>query len=469
MAEIGITNLEAGKAGCETLKGAAQNADSMRQTATSAFNELTSFNPDLGSHFISELTSSLNDIYNFLNGNLYSAAELYFQDENVVTPAVPGGISGNHGGSPYDGGGGGNEGGHNGQEVPQSNEPPTVPPTVPSTIPNTQPIPAVDLESINTSSLTEAQLDEINGIVDELIDLANQNNGYLDEVLQSDVNSDKIKELLLKSPYVPQELKAIIKDLDSKIVRQLLEYILKGNSPEIFDLNTLNLGITYTYLDEIAKQHNMSVQDLIGKTENAKILRDELAKFGDVVDLIKGWEELSNEDFQEQLKTFYYGDVSEEFPDQDVTVTRAYVDYLAKACDVGYEEFLNDSSYAETLKEGAIEFGKSATFFKSASFFSDSGLTTTIKSIFDGTNYKVFGMNKDSIDSFKKEIDNVAKENNVSSEKLLSESSYSDIVKDALLKSDSASGVGFIYKESNSSVSQEVAKNVYNTKIENKK
>ena len=46
------------------------------------------------------------------------------------------------------------------------------------------------------------------------------------------------------------------------------------------------------------------------------------------------------------------------------------------------------------------------------------------------------------------------KNKNTTTEKLLSDSSYADTVKDALQKSGSAKGVGSIYKESASSVSE---------------
>ena len=57
-----------------------------------------------------------------------------------------------------------------------------------------------------------------------------------------------------------------------------------------------------------------------------------------IIDLVKGWEDLPPEEFQEQLKSFYLGDVSEEFPNQDIDATRAFVDYLADDCDVDYEQ-----------------------------------------------------------------------------------------------------------------------------------
>lgn len=463
MADIAINSLEDGRSGCSSLNSAAQGVNTARSEA-SGFSVLTHCNPDLGSGFINELNKSLDDIYNFISGNLYRSADGYFQSEPEDT--LPDGPSG---GGVIPGGGGSTT-----PSTSEVTEPPTTPATtspettVPeTTTPDTSPIAAINLEEINTSSLTELQLSSLNGLIDQLIELRNQSkDNYLDSFIETDTNSDLIKQLLLNSPYIPQELKAVIMDLDSSVVRLLLEYILKGNSPEIFDLNTLNLGIIYSCLDDVAKKNNLSLNELINNTKNAKLLRDGLSQFGDVIDLIKGWEELSNEDFQVQLRDFYYGDVSEEFPNHDITVTRNYVDYLAEACDVNYEELLTDESYAETLKEGAVQFGKALTFFKTSAEFSDEGLSKNVYRLFDGSNYKAFGMTKDSVDSFKKEIDSVAQQNGTTSENLLTNSQYADIVKEALLKSESASGVGLIYKNAESSTSQNVAKNLYNTTFE---
>ncbi len=471
---VGIINLEAGQDAANSLKSAASNVLVAKETGLSVLNPLTQVTPDLGSHFINELLASLTDIYNFLNDTLYSSADSYFQPEDGGDDDQGGGGGPSGSGSGSDTSGGDDDDDDDtGTETPVTTPEttPTTKPqeTTPETTPETQPIELVQLEEIDTSALEQLSLDDLYGVIDEVSQLASIGGKTLDEVLQSDEYSDKIKEILLSSPYVSQEFKDIITDLDSSVVRVLLEYILNGNSPEIFDLNTLNLGIVYSILEETAQEYGILINELISNPKYTSILKDKLSSFGNVIDLIKGWEDLSNEDFQVQLRAFYYGDVSEEFPDEDVSVTRAYVDYLAEACDVYYEDLLNDSSYAETLKEGAIQFGKSLSFFQATSFFSDEGIRENVSGMFDGSNYKAYGMTEESVESFRKEIDSLAQANNTTAEKLLSNSQYADAVKDSLLSSDSASGVGMIYKDQDASVSQNVAKNLYNTSFEKSK
>lgn len=441
---IQINSLEQGRDACNTLKSATQKIDVARQSASSSFAALSQINPDLGSNFISELKNSLDDIFTYLNGKV-PKVENYFKNEDTNNNSN----NNNNRGGNYGGGG--------------------VAP-VPDTIPEEETaVAAVNLSDINTTPLTESQLSDLNGLVDEIIELTKQKNSALDTFVETDVNSDLIKEMLLASPHVPEEFKAVIKDLDSSAVRLLLESILKGSIPEIFELNTLNLGVTLTYLADIADQNGITIQDLLENEKYSSLLKSSLTEFDDVVELIKGWEDQTPEEFQKQMKQFYFGDVSTEFPDQDILVTRTFVDYLADASNAYYEDLLDDTSYASVLKDGALELGKALTFFNATSFFTDQGMKENMTSLLYGSNYEAFGMTKDNVESFKKEIDSAAKEKNVSVNDYLTDSKYADDVKEVLLNSKSAEDVGLIYKKVDSSISQKVSKNLYETKYEKSK
>ena len=443
---IQINSLEQGQDACNRLKSATQKIDVARQSASSSFAALSQINPDLGSNFISELKNSLDDIFTYLNGKV-PKAENYFKNEDSNNNGNNKGGNNNRGGN-YGGGG--------------------IDP-VPDTTPEETAVAAVNLSDINTTPLTESQLSDLNGLVDEIIELTKQKNSALDTFVETDVNSDLIKQMLLESPHVPEEFKAVIKDLDSSAVRLLLGSILKGNIPEIFELNTLNLGVTLTYLADIADQNGITITDLLENEKYSSLLKSSLTEFDDVVELIKGWEDQTPEEFQKQMKQFYFGDVSTEFPDQDILVTRTFVDYLADASNAYYEDLLDDTSYASVLKDGALELGKALTFFNATSLFTDQGMKENMTSLMYGSNYEAYGMTKENVESFKKEIDSAAKEKNVSVNDYLTDSKYADEVKEVLLKSKSAEDVGLIYKKLDSSISQKVSKNLYETKYEKSK
>lgn len=372
---MGITSLERGRAGCDIVQAEAPKIEVESQNAQSAFQPLT-FDPDFGTSFINELTQSLDEISNFLKNTIYTAADQYYrEEEGVDVPATTGGNNGTRPG-PGPGGGGGNN--------PKETTPDTTPATTPTTTPTTTPGTNV---KINLKPLEEMSLTDLFGLSVQLIALSDPSSGAtLDDFFKDDKNADNIKKLILESPYVPESIKTQFKDLDSKVVKQAIYDMLMGKNPEIYELNNLNKVALYKYLETVATNNGKTVDELIS---DSKLLKDTLTGLGDVVELVKGWEEQSTETFQDQLKSFYYGDVPNEFPDQDIYATRAYVDYLSTECEVGYDELLNDSSYAETLKKGVQEFGKSLSFFTSTSFFSDKTMQSTIKSAMKDISIKV--------------------------------------------------------------------------------
>ena len=461
MADINITNLEAGKAACEALKSDISSLDALRSDK-STFRALASINPSMEGNFQNEYNNSLEDIYNFLNGNIYPAAVEYFKDDNEDGTNTTNGHSGGGGNISSSGGSNYSKPSDNDDAVPSI----TIP-DVPDPEFDSSSITEEILNKIDKSSVEKMSLRDFDGMLNELVELAKLNNITLDELLLNDKYADLIKQTLLASPYVPQAFKDIILNLDSKIVRLLFLSILNLDYPELFNINSLNLGITYAYLEKIAQENGITVDDLLNNDEYKDILKVTLSKFDNVIELIKGWENLSPDEFQAQLKSFYLGDVSEEFPDEDILATRVFVDYLAEECDVSYEEFLNDSSYASTLKDGAVEYGKSLSYFEAISHTSDKKFIEYTRNLYNGKNYKAFGMNESSLTSFKNEMDSLAKKNNTTVDKLFSDSNYGDEVKNALCESSAANKIGTVYKNASSKVSQNVAKNLYNSKIEN--
>jgi len=459
MADINITNLEAGKGACDSLKATINNLEVLRSDK-SAFQALATINPSMEGIFQDEYNNSVEDIYNFLNGNIYPAAVEYFKDDNDGAEDITK--------TPRGGGGGSVDGGGNNYDDPSENDeaiPSITIPDVPDLEIETGDITEEELNKIDKSLLGKMSLSDFNGMLNELVELAKLKNVTLDELFLDDKYSDLVKQTLLASPYVPQAFKNIILEMDSKVVRLLFARILSMDYPEVFNANTLNLGIAYSYLEKVAEENGISVDDLLNKKENQSLLKETLSKYDNVIDLIKGWENLPADEFQEQLKSFYLGDVPEEFPNEDINATRSFVDYLANECDVSYEEFLNDSSYADTLKDGAVQYGKTLKYFETVTNCSDEKFVQYSTNLLNGNNYKAFGMTESNVTSFKSEMDSLAKKNNTTTDKLLSDSKYSDEVQKALLESNSAKNVGTIYKNEASSISQNVAKNLYNTKI----
>lgn len=467
---INIKDLGAGQGANDTLFSGIQRLQVVCQTAGGGpFNYLLDADPDLGYNFIAELNHSLADIYDFLANHIYPAGQTYFQGDLPVDP--PDEEDGDDNGDGDDDGGGdnvpppgGDDGGGTvpppgGDEIPPDGD------TEIDTETEEEDIPEETIKAMD-ESLTTLSVSDLDGAVDSLIDLADQKNKCLDELVEDDEYADEIKQMLLDSPYIPQEFKDMIKDLDSKAVRKYIESLLKGEHPDVFELNPLNIGVIYSYLMQIAAENGITVEELLSDPKYTSLLKDVLGRFSNVIDLLKGWEELTPEEFQANILKIYDGDEVSDLPEEDIDVIRAFVDYVAEETGIDYEELLTDSTYAETLKDAALQFAKACVFFNATSHFTDAGMRANSMQMFDGTNHKAYGMDNDEVNGFKEEMDALAKEKGVTTDKLFSDSKYADDVKEALANSKNAEGVGSIFKKADSSVSQNVAKNLYNTKLD---
>ena len=446
MAEINITSFQAGQAANETLKQAATKLQTAQDSAKSGFSALAGMNPDMGSKFASELDGSLADMIAFLN-------TLKFSGDDYFSP--PGG--GYTSGGGYSPGGGNPTGGDN-PSAPDPTQPPTEVPTEPGDGGN----------QVDGSSLKNMKASELDGFLGTLIALAEAKNKGLDEIISDDKYADDIKKLLLESPYVPQEFKDLIKDMDSKVVLKYLKSLLTGKTDtEVFGLNSLNLGIIFSYLEEVAAANNISVEQLLSDVSHAGLLKNTLSDLHNVIQLFNSWENMSPEEFQSSLLKLYDGDQTEALPQEDVFVARSFVDYISQESEIPDSDLLTDKSYASTLQKAAQQFTKTMSFFHTSSKFTTKGMIKNTRQMFNGKNYKALGMSDSNLSTFKQEMEALAKSNNTTVDKLLTDSSYAEIVSAALNKSNSAKGVGSIFKKLSSTFSQKVAKNLYNTKIQN--
>lgn len=413
---------------------------------TSSYDVLTS-PEDIISSYLNEFRSSVDEIVLFSEAQ-ESAFRIFVEppeDDEDETEESP--ISSD----PPTGGGG-----NNNDDSSEDTISPVV--TPPVEIPVSELIPLTTLEDVSVS--------QIDGIVDSLIDLAGDT--PVDEFVSEQASADKIKEALLASPYIPDDLKKLLQEADSELVRQTIQALMNGEMPEVFALNPLNIGIVYSYLSKIASDNGITIEQLLNDPQYSELLKTHLAGFEDVVDLIKSWKDLSAEEFQANLLSIYDGDGIGDMKDSTVNIMRTFVDYIASATEIPAEELLLDVKYADILKNATEQFAKTSVFMGATSHYSADGMQNVVSSLVDGTNAAALGMDEREVANFKSEIDALAKEKGVTSESLLSDSKYADDVKNALASSENAKEVGLIYAKSESLVSQNVAKNLYNTVFETK-
>lgn len=393
---------------------------------------------DFISSWLSEVNKSIDEILQFAEKHLNGLNAIEPTTTPTPTPPAPPTPPGP--GGYYGGGGGGGGGG-----------------TPPATTPPTS---GEEVKPIDTSSLSNLNLKELDNVVDQLISMADENKKGLDEILANKDLADKLKKLLLESQYIPDELKSQLTDADSQIVRQLFEAIMKGEEPEIFDLNPLNLGAVYSYLMQIANANGITVEQLLTDPKYESLLKATLQDFNDVIEELKGWEDLSAEQYQKNLLNIYDGNAINETKPKAIPILRTFIDHVSETTEIVAEELLTKTEYAEIMKKATQAFGKTSIFMNASSHNSSKGMREIVGNLFNGNNAKALGMDENEVKGFASEMEALAKKNGVTSEELLSNSTYADKVKEALNSSKNAQDVGTIYSKADATVSQKVAKNL---------
>ena len=221
-------------------------------------------------------------------------------------------------------------------------------------------------------------IEDLEGIGGALVALAQLKNLTLEQLLADDKYSDEIKKAVLESQNVSDSLKEIISQMDSSVARQFIAAMLNKNGNNLFQLSDLNMSILFNYLNVIADNHGISVNELITNTSYSSLLKSALSNCKDASYLYSGWEDLSGEEVQENLLAVYNGDVPSELSNGSVEVTRQFIDTLVDQSSIPYDDLLTDTSYAETLKEATSQFQSATDFFGLLSQISVPEISTSL-------------------------------------------------------------------------------------------
>lgn len=435
---------------CDTWDGGNQSLETAFQSMqANPFSAMTDFNPSIGKSYIEELKKSMEELL-FESRKMAAATRSYAEQtksDDDSDPWIPGGTT--------DGGGrsGGGVSSGNNDNTPQA-------PNTPTQTSEAEKV----VDSIDKTSLENLKLKELDSVAGSLRDMSKNVGKGIDEVLADDKYNDDIKNLLLTSQYIPDDLKKILTDNDSVVSRLLLEKIMNGEYPEIFDINPLNMGVIYTYLNDAASKNNISVNELLTDEKNAELLKDTLSQFEDVKDILIGWDDLNAEEYQSKLLDVYDGNEVGDKKASSIEILRTFTGYISDESGVAAEELLTETKYADTMKQATQEFGKSSLFASTLTKYSNKGMNDVITSLYNGTNAKALGMDASKISGFKQEVESFVKNNGISIDSLLTDSSYADKAKECLSSFTNTSSIGSIFKNVDANISQNVMKNIYNTK-----
>lgn len=305
---------------------------------------------------------------------------------------------------------------------------------------------------------------DLKDMVEFIKNLININNNIpLDLLLLDPSMADKIKEVLLKCINLPSDLKEKLLSSDSEIVRVTLLDIMGGKYPDVFSLNPMTLGIVYDYLNYIAEENDITVSELLNNSKYEEILRDALNDFEKAEKMLEGWDTLDSEEYQEKLLNNYDGAGIGKEDEKAVDIVRNFVEYLSEETNITSEDLLTDKDYSQTLKKAGTELAKTSLFVSTVGKYSEDNMRNVISSLVDGRNAEALGMNENSVNAFKGQVDNLAKSKGITSDNLLSDSSYKDEIKDLMSKNKNMNEMLFMYRNDEAKTVQNVARNIYNT------
>ena len=119
---------------------------------------------------------------------------------------------------------------------------------------------------------------------------------------------------------------------------------MNGDIPEAIGLTNATQLATKKYLTDIAKQNNISYEDLVGKEEHSKILKKALADMSEVSTVIDA---MTEDNVQSNLKSIIEGKV--QISENAKTVIESHMNALVELSGASIDEILSDESYKHDL------------------------------------------------------------------------------------------------------------------------
>ena len=195
-----------------------------------------------------------------------------------------------------------------------------------------------NIENDNETQKIELDTSEENELAASLLSI---NDGKLLDNINEEDGISKIKKEILASPNISDNLKEKILNMDENELKTIIFNILE--SGELISDFSKSLVTVFD-------------NDLKNNYENSTIY-DSAESISQIYDFVS-----KERDFQDQIKELYLGTSNiEKVDDNVITLTRSFVDLLASANAVSYEDILYDTKYQSNLLEGIEDIKK--TFY----------------------------------------------------------------------------------------------------------
>lgn len=203
---------------------------------------------------------------------------------------------------------------------------------------------AASLEKLRTEFDDEImKLDDDSqiGFINDLINISGRS---LSELLYDEKYSQYLKEKVLNSVYLTDDLKNIIAQMDENEVQVCIKNMLT-NGDAITDFSKIVLTVFESSL-------NSNTSDYLSSQK-----ADEL---------FSSLSNISEDRVQEGLSNLYMGNVDDSVSNEVIYFTRNYIDVLATAENTTSEDILSNSKYKETLDVCTKDLKKTFSYLKAS-------------------------------------------------------------------------------------------------------
>lgn len=228
------------------------------------------------------------------------------------------------------------------------------------------------LEQLN--NYKNMSMSDLSAIANELNKIATREGKVLDDILNNDEYSEQVKNLLLLSPNVSENLKQLITEASPKVSMTLLRNIFIGNESDVVGINETTKKTLKSYLSTVADVNNLSVQDLVNNEENSTLLKDAMSNFNTVTDTLKG---LKDSSLNNKVLSIFDGDGIDKMNSATVMIIREHADTIANNQNSDIETILNSTIGTKEFEQ----LGKFSVFAGTLNNYDHTSMSSIINSL----------------------------------------------------------------------------------------
>lgn len=213
-------------------------------------------------------------------------------------------------------------------------------------------------------------LSDLKEVVAILTKYAEEHGMTLDQLLADVKNGDAIRELLLKSPNLSAEYKALLEAGTSEATLKALASLLNGDIPEAVGISKTTSLTGKTYLTNVAKANNLTYNELVTDDKNDKLFRKALKDMSSVLDTIATFNESNIQAKIIEIINGTYKDT--QLTDAGVTLIKSHIASVMETASVSLEDLLTKSSYQKDLYNSMEDLSRMCVFSGALSSYKDA-------------------------------------------------------------------------------------------------